>query len=122
MGPEELRLLLSAHAQKTVGEDVPAFGIGAELDLVHREEIGAGPLRHRLDSADPVLRTGRHDPLLAGDERHHGRAAKRLDPVIDLARQKPERQPDHTGPVAQHPFDREMRLAGIRRAQDREDP
>ena len=33
--------------------------------------------------------------------------------VVDLARQKPQRQADHAGGMRQHPFDREMGLAGV---------
>ena len=99
-----------------------ALGVGAKLDLVHRDEIGAHALGHRLDRADPVLRAVGHDPLLAGEQRHHRGAARGPDPVIDLARQQAQRQPDDAAAIAQHPLDGEMGLAGVRRPQDREDP
>ena len=37
--------------------------------------------------------------------------------VVDLARQQPQRQPDHAGRMRQHALDGEMGLAGIGRAQ-----
>ena len=98
-----------------------ALGIGAKLNFVDRQKIGAHALWHRLDGTDPVFGARRHDPLFAGDKRHHRRAAQGDDLVIDLARQKTQRQADHTRAIAQHPFNRIMRLAGICRAQNRQD-
>ncbi len=99
-------------------EDVAALGIGAELDLVDGEERGAEVERHRLDRADEILGVGRNDLLLAGDECRGARALQPHDLVVDLARQKAQRQPDHAGFVRQHPLDREMRLAGVGGAED----
>ena len=50
--------------QQAVGEDVAAVGIGAELDLVHRDEFGVAVERHRLDRAgEPArVRAGRSSP------------------------------------------------------------
>jgi hypothetical protein len=53
------------------------------------------------------------DALLAGDKRHHGRTAQGDDPVIDLAREKTQRQADDAGAMAQHPLDRVGGLACI---------
>ena len=108
--------------QQTVGEDMAAFGIGTKLYLVDGQEIGAHPLGHRLYGADPILGARRHDPFLAGDQRHDRRAADRDDLVIDLARQQPQGQPDHTGPVSQHTLDGIMGLPGIGRPENGRDP
>ena len=43
------------------------------------------------------------------------------DLVVDLARQQPQRQPDHAGGMRQHALDGEMRLAGIGGSQHRRD-
>ena len=53
--------------QQPVGEDMAAFGVGAELDLVDREEIGAdldaaSPRRCRPSSA-PAAGTIRSSPV-----------------------------------------------------------
>jgi hypothetical protein len=73
---QEQRLVQAARAQQAVGEDMPALGVGAKLDLVHRDEIGADLQRHRLDGADPVLRAVGHDAFLARHQRHDRRAAQ----------------------------------------------
>ena len=121
VGPHEQRLMQAPRAQQTVGKDMAALGIGAKLDLVDGYEIRAHLLRHRLDSAHPILRARRHDPLFARDQRHHRGPARLDDPVIDLTRQKPQRQADHPGPMGQHPFDCIGRLAGICRAENGHD-
>ena len=68
------------------------------------------------------LRIGRDDLLLAGDQRRLPLALEAHDLVIDLARQKAQRQPDHAGFVRQHPLDGEMGLAGVGGAEDGRDP
>ncbi len=122
LGAQKQRLVLAAGIQQAVGEDMAAFGIGTKLDLVDGQKVGAGAFGHRLDRRHPVLRALGHDPLLAGDERHHRRPAQGDDPVIDLARQQAQRQADHAGAVGQHPLDRVMGLAGIGGPEDRGDP
>ena len=116
LGAQEQRLVLAARIEQTIGEDMAALGIGAELDLVDGEERRSQIERHRFDGADEIARLRRHDLLFAGDE---GDSVCALDPddlVVDLARQEPQRQADHAGPVRQHPLDREMGLAGVGRA------
>ena len=54
--------------EQAIGEDVAALAVGAELDLVHGEEVDAPVERHRLDRADEVRGRAGHDALLAGDE------------------------------------------------------
>ena len=109
-------------AQQPVGEDVAAFRIGAQLDFVDGQEIGAGAFGHRLDRADPILGAGRHDAFLTRDQRHDRGAADRNDLVIDLTRKQPQRQPDDAGAMAQHPVDGVMRLARVRRPENRANP
>ncbi len=99
-----------------------ALGVGAKLDFVDGEEVAADVGGHRLDRADPVLRPLADDALLARHQCGDGWPALRDDAVIDLARQKAQRQADHPGAVRQHPFDGMMGLAGIRRPEDRGDP
>ena len=118
-GAEQQRLLAAAQMQDAVGEDVAALEIAGELHLVDRHEGGVGLARHRLDRADRIFRAGRHDLLLAGDQRHLVRADLLADAGIDLARQQPERQADDAALVRHHALDGEMRLAGIGRTEDR---
>ena len=115
---EKQRLMQATRVQKAVGKHVAALGIGAKLDLVNREEIGAHPSRHRLDRADPILDPIGHNPLFARDQRDHRGPPQSDDPVIDLARQKPQRQADDARAVREHPLDRVMGLAGIGRPQN----
>src|SRR6185369_14293439 len=61
------------------------------------------------------------DLLLAGDERDVVGADAIDDLVVDLAREQPQRQPDHAAGMAEHPLDGEMRLAGIGRTEHRRD-
>ena len=84
--PETASHACRPRAQQPVGEHMPAFGIGAELDFVDGHEIGAHALGHRLDR------------------------------VIDLARQQTQRQTDHTGAMAQHPLNRVMGFTCVCRA------
>ena len=116
-GAEQKRLLAAAQMQDPVGEDVAAFEIGSELHLVDGHEGGVRLARHRLDGADGKPRAGRRDLLLAGHQRHVADADPRRDAMIDLAREKPERQPDDAGLVRNHPLDRVVRLSRIGRAE-----
>ena len=104
--------------QEAVGEDVTALGVGAELNFVHREEFDPALERHRLDRAHEILRMGGDDLLLAGDQRDARRAFRLDHPIIDFPRQEPKRQADHAGGMGQHALDREMRLAGVGRAEN----
>ena len=67
-GAQEHGLVPAARVQQAVGEDVAALGIGAELDLVDRQELDLAVQRHGLDRADEIVRPGRDDLLLAGDQ------------------------------------------------------
>ena len=90
-----------------------ALEIGAELDLVDREEGDVEIARHRLDGGDPKARIRRLDLLLAGDQRDRVLADAVGNLVVDLARQQPQRQADHAAGMRQHALDGEMGLAGI---------
>ena len=118
---EHQRLLASAAVEHAVGEDMAALEVGGELDLVDGEEGDVEVTRHGLDGGDPIARAGRLDLLLAGDERDRLRAHARRDLVVDLARQKPQRQPDDAGGMTEHALDREVRLAGVGRPKHRGD-
>ena len=59
---------MPAGVQQPVGEDVAALAVGAELDLVDRQELDLAVERHRLDRADQVGAPRRDDLLLAGDQ------------------------------------------------------
>ncbi len=108
--------------QQTVSKDMAPFGIGAELDFINGQKIAPHALGHRLNRADPIGRTRRHDPLFSGHKRHDAGATHSHNPVVNLARQEPQRQADHTGAVGQHPFNRVVRLASIRRPKHGRDP
>ena len=104
--------------QEPVGEDVAALGVGAELDFVDGEEFHLAVERHRLDRADEIMRIGGDDLFLAGDEGDVRLAARLDNPVVDLAREQPQRQADHARGMGQHALDRQMGLAGVGRAEN----
>ena len=66
-----------------------SLGIGAQLDLVDRQELHLPRQRHGLDGADKILGPGRDDLFLASDEGHAAGPAGLDDAVIDLAGQQP---------------------------------
>ena len=96
--------------------------IGAELDLVDREEIDGAVERHQFDRADEIGRVWRQDLFFAGDQCHRPGAAQLDDAIVIFAGKQPQRKPDHPAFVAEHALDREMRLAGIGRPEDRDKP
>ena len=102
--------------QQAVSEHMTTLWVGAQLNLIHRQKIDAHPIGHRLDRADPILGAVRHNAFFARDQRHHRRPPRPHDPVIDFAREQAQRQADHAGAVAQHPFNRVMGFSGIGRA------
>ena len=114
-GPEQQRLVAAAAMQDAVGEDVAAFEIGRDLDFIDREKRDVEIPRHRLDGGDPEPRLRRFYLFLAGDQRDRIHPGAIGDLVVDLARQKTQRQTDHARGMREHPLDREMGLAGIGR-------
>ena len=112
----------AARVQEPVGEHMPAFRVGAKLDLIDGEKFDLAIQRHRLDRADEIARPGRHDLLFAGNQRDLGRAPRLDHPIVDLARQEPQGKADHARGVPQHALDRQMRLARVGGAQNRDEP
>ena len=108
--------------QEPMGEDVATLRIGAKLDLIDGEKFDLAIERHRLDRADEVARPEWNDLFFAGDQRDLRRAARLDHPIVDLAREQPQRQPDHARGMSQHALDRQMRLARVRRAQNGDEP
>jgi hypothetical protein len=108
--------------QQALGEHVAALRIGAQLDLVHRQEFHLQAQRHGLHGAHIIVRPGRDDLLLAGDEGHRPGAPQLDDPVVDFPGQQPQGQADHARGVAQHALHGKMRLAGVGRTQNRDQP
>ena len=88
-GAEDHRLLASPRAQDAIGEHMAALAIGAELRLVQRDERDVALQRQALGGAQEPARVGRHDPLLAGDQRDALDALDGDHPVVHLARQQP---------------------------------
>ena len=100
---------------------MPALRVGTQLRLVDRDEAQLALQRHALGGAQEPSRIGRDDLFLAGDQRHPAGTLDRDDALIDLAREQAQRKADHPARVAAQPLDREVRLAGIGRAQHRGD-
>ncbi len=109
-----------------------ALGIDPELRLVDggESEIALERVavmtvtardRHGLGGAEEIARAGRDDPFFAGQERNLLLSLDGDDPVVDLARQEPQREADDSRRMAAHPLDCEIGLAGVRRAEDRPD-
>ena len=112
---EQHGLVAAAPVQHAVGENVPAFEIGGDLDFVNGEERHVDVARHRLHGGDPEARRPRLDLLLAGDQRDRVDAGARGDLVVDLARQQAQRQADDARRMREQALDRQMRLAGVGR-------
>ncbi len=87
LGAEDERLLAATAIEHAVGEDVAALEIGAELDLVDRDEGDIEIARHRLDRRNPEAGIRRLDLLFAGDERDRVGADPVDYLVVYLARQ-----------------------------------
>jgi hypothetical protein len=109
-----------------------ALGVDAELRLVDRRECEIGGQvaallvlrvrhRHAFGGAQHVARLGRDDPLLAGQQSDLLGALQGDDPVVDLARQQPQREADDPRRVGAHPLDGEIGLAGVGGPKDRPD-
>ena len=107
--------------KKPVREDMAAFGIGAELDLIHHQTGDGNFQRHGLDGADIEARRLGHNLFLAGDQGDFVCAPQPHDAVIDFARQQAQRQADHARFVRQHALNGEEGLARVGGAQDRTD-
>ena len=86
MSAQKQRLMLAPTAQQTVGKNVAALGIGAQLHLIDRQKVTAHPLGHRLDRANPILRPRRDDTFFASHQCHHRRATQSHHTVVNLPR------------------------------------
>ena len=98
-----------------------ALKITTKLDFIHRQKIRPQTLGHGLDRADPVFGARRHLTFFARQQRHNRRATQTDNPLVNLARQKPQRQTDYARFIAQHPFNRIMGFAGVGRPQNSRD-
>ena len=107
---------------------MPALGVDPELCLVDRgkgevarQSVAGVALvialrtgdRHALGGAQHIACLGRHDPLLAGQQRDRRGPLDRDHPVVHLARQKPQREADYPARMGTHSLDREIGLAGV---------
>jgi len=117
-GAEKHRLDQPAGVQQPVGEHVTAIRVSAELDLVHRQELGVAVQRHGFHRARKPPGVGWDDLLLPGDQRHVTHTFLGHHPVVVLAGEQAEGKPDDPGRMPQHAFDGEMGLAGVRRTED----
>ena len=117
-GAEKQCFLAAAHVENAVGEDVAAFEVAGQLHLVDGDEGGVGVRRHGLDGTDLEARLGRHDLLLARNQRDIGDADLLGDTAIDLARKQPQRQADDARRMGDHAFDGVMGLTGIGRSEN----
>jgi len=107
--------------EQPIGKHVPALAVSPQLRLVQRDEGQVRPPRHGFHRAQQPARIGGFDPLLPGDQGDPLAPLDRHDPLIDLARQQPQRKADRARGVRAEPFDREVGLAGIGRAEHRLD-
>ncbi len=73
--------------QDAIGEDMPAFEIGRDLDFVDGKERDVEIPGHGFDGGDPIARILRLDLLFARDQRDGLGALAIDDLVVDLARQ-----------------------------------
>jgi hypothetical protein len=86
--------------EEPLGEDVPPLRVGRELDLVDHEEVDLAVDRHRLDQGHLRL-----------PDVHR-------DPVVDLAGEEAQRQPDHAPTCARASARPPVGLAGVGRPQE----
>ena len=99
-----------------------AVGVGAELDLVDREELDRAVERHGLDGAGEPAGTRGHDLLLARDERHLRGTLARHHAIVVLAGEEAQGEADDAGGVAEQALDGEMCLARVGRAEHGPNP
>ncbi len=107
--------------QQTVGEHMSTFRIGGQLNLVDCQKIHVDFARHGLNGRHPETRLLRLDLLLARDKGDLLETNPVTNLVVNLSRQKAQRQTDHSGLVTQHPLNSQMCLASIGRPQNRRD-
>ena len=113
LGPQKHRFITTTRMQQAVRENMTAIGIGAKLDFIDREKFNLNAKRHRFHRANIIARIGGQDFLFPRDQRHCARAPLRNHPVVNFARQQPQRQSDDAACIAKHPLNGQMRFAGI---------
>ena len=74
-----------------------AFPVCAQLGLIQTDKSQVGPNRHGLGRAEQPAGVFGFDPLLTGDQRDPVSPLDRADPVVDFARQQPQRKADRAG-------------------------
>ena len=91
--------------QNTVGKHMAAFGVGRQLALINRHELHLAANRHGFGGANKIARFGRQNFLFASNESQiclmHVAEIAAQAAVIDLARQKPQRQANHAAGMGQ---------------------
>ncbi len=120
-GAEHQRFLAAAPVQHAIGEDVAALEIGGELDFIDGEKCDIEIARHRLDGGDPNRGLGGlifSSPVTSATASAPTRSTAF---VVDLARQKPQRQADQARRMRQHALDGEMGFPGIGRTENGRD-
>ena len=113
--PEQDRILAGfVDRIRMYAHDAKQFAVR----FVQRDEgVLAGGARHGFGGAEEIARVRRLDPFFAGDQRNLLVALDCAHPVINLARQQPQREAHHAAGMAAHPLNRQMRLAGVGRPQ-----
>ena len=121
-GAQQHGLFTATRIEQSVGEDMAAFAIGADLRFVQRHECRTRAVaRHRFGGAAHVARTLRLDSLLPGNQRDRIVALDCPDAVVDLAREQAQRKAHAAARMRRHALDRQMRLTGIGGSEDRLD-
>ena len=118
---EQQRLFAAARVQHAVGEHMAAIEVSGELDFIDSDKVGVHVAWHGLDRAHPIAGALWLDLFFACDERNFIGANAGRDLVVDLARQQPQRQTDHSRRMPEHALNGQMRLTGICRPQNRRD-
>ena len=99
-----------------------AIRVCAKLDFINGEEFHRPIQRHRFHRAGEILRLGRDDFFLAGDQGNIAFALHRHHAIIIFTRQQPQRKADTARGMGEHPLNREVGLAGIGRAKNGANP
>ena len=72
---DDQRLVAPTTVEQTIGKDVAAIEVRAQLDFIDRDEADIDVAWHRLDGRDPIARTRRLDLLrVLAHEANRGRA------------------------------------------------
>ena len=114
--------LAAARVEQPVGEDMAALAVGTDLRFVQGHERGPRTVaRHGFGGAAHIACALGLDAFLARNQRDCRIAFDRAHPVVDLAREQPQRKAHASARMRNHALDRQMRLAGIGGPEDRLD-